>query len=117
MPTGFRELIKPTTLDLCEECIMSSQSSVAILGAKIGKFEQRLLSTHEICTTCSGIAPGEQVECESLDCPWLYARKRAEHKLEMAETMNILVDELDSDRFRMLQFSSEDVSDSALADV
>lgn len=103
--------------DLCEECILLSQSSTAILGAKTGKFERRTLTAHEVCVTCTGIAPSEPVECESLDCSWLYARKRAEHKLEVIDTIAILVEELDSGRLRMPEISSEDVSDSTLAEV
>ncbi|KAF9453810.1 DNA/RNA polymerase [Macrolepiota fuliginosa MF-IS2] len=105
--------------DLCEECILSSHSSTAVLDAKIGKFEQRLLTAHEICTTCTGIAPGEPVDCESFDCPWLYARRKAEHKSEVIETMDILVDELNSDRFQlqMEDFASEDMRDSATVEI
>jgi len=28
-------------------------------------------------------APGEPVECDSLDCPWFFARKKADRQIEV----------------------------------
>jgi DNA polymerase zeta len=85
---------------------------MTILGAKTGKWEQRMLNTQKVCVSCTGIASSEPVECESLDCPWLYARKRAEHKLDVIEMMDILVDELNSNLSRSPTASPDNVSDS-----
>jgi DNA polymerase zeta len=45
-----------------------------------------------------------------LDCPWLYARKRAEDRVEVVETINIIVEEMDRGRLRISD--SEEISDS-----
>lgn len=120
----LRPRIQPVTsthltisVDVCEECIISPQSSMTVLGAKSGVFEQRVLSTHEVCATCAGTAPGEPVECVSLDCPWLYARKKAEDRVEVVETMDILMDELDQGLVRLPSISSEELSDSSQVDM
>lgn len=109
---------KTKSIGLCDSCIASPQSSTTVLGAKTGKIEQRMLTAHEICATCAGLAPGEPVDCESLDCAWLYTRKKAEQKLEEIESMDILVDELDSGRLRLSpQFSPEEDLNSVSGDV
>jgi DNA polymerase zeta len=90
---------------------------MTILGAKSGSFEQRVLTAHQVCATCAGTAPGEPVECVSLDCPWLYARKKAEDRVEMVETMDIIVDELDRGDMRLASISSEELSDSSQVDM
>ncbi|KAF7784324.1 hypothetical protein Agabi119p4_489 [Agaricus bisporus var. burnettii] len=100
--------------ELCEECIFLPQTSLTILGAKTGRREERMLTTHKVCVTCTSIAPSEPVECECLDCPWFYARKRAEHKLDMIETMDILIDEFDSKLSRSPTASPNSASDSNL---
>jgi len=58
-------------------------------------FEHRALTAHEVCVTCAGTLPGELVECISLDCPWLFARKKAEDKLKAVQTMESIVNELE----------------------
>lgn len=90
---GFTPLLRG--LGLCGECTQSLQSSLTVFGAKSSAFENRVLTAHEICITCAGTSPGEPVECISLDCPWLYARKKAEDKLKTIETMELIVNELE----------------------
>lgn len=102
--------------DLCEECMLSPQSSVTVLGVKSAAFEHRLLTAHGICATCAGTAPGEPVECISLDCPWLYARKKAEARVETVETMDILVDELGRSRVGWRLIGS-DTSESSQVEI
>jgi DNA polymerase zeta len=94
--------------------MMAPQESLSILGAKIGKIERGLLTAHQICTSCSGNAPAEPVECESLDCAWFYARKRAEQRLENIRDMLFIASQLDSGAFDMpaLPSDDEDTADS-----
>lgn len=54
------------------------------------------MNAHRICTTCTGTVPGEPIRCESLDCQWLYSRKRAESKREFLAVVEELLDDLDN---------------------
>ncbi|KAJ7038190.1 hypothetical protein C8F04DRAFT_371528 [Mycena alexandri] len=72
----------PSDEDICDDCYLNSQSAMAGILSKIKKGERRLLDTHRICASCTRTAPTEPVQCESLDCSWLYARTRAEDKLD-----------------------------------
>jgi len=100
-------------LGLCEECTQSLQSSLTVFGAKSSAFENRVLTAHEICITCAGTSPGEPVECISLDCPWLYARKKAEDKLKTVETMELIVNELEQSETQFIA-SWGDMSESEM---
>ncbi|KZT30383.1 hypothetical protein NEOLEDRAFT_1237658 [Neolentinus lepideus HHB14362 ss-1] len=96
-PTGewlFRSLENPMNslilaAGLCEDCARDPQSTLTSLLSQMSAGETRLKQTHEICISCSMSVPGEPIECESLDCPWLFERKTAEEK---AETVTILGD-------------------------
>ena len=37
----------------------------------------------------------EQIECMSIDCPWLYSRKKAEDKVDQVERLQELIKELE----------------------
>ncbi|KXN90017.1 DNA polymerase zeta catalytic subunit [Leucoagaricus sp. SymC.cos] len=105
------------SIDICYECFLSGQSSMSVLGAKSCGFDRRMLTVHNVCASCAATAPGEPVKCISLDCPWLYARKRAEDRMELVETIDIIVEELGQDRSRRPSTSSEEMSESKTADI
>ena len=79
---------------VCEDCRRSPQETISRLLGKVHKTETRLQQTHLVCVSCSGVAPGEPVECESLDCPWLFERKKFEQRAESLNQITELVDEL-----------------------
>jgi DNA polymerase zeta len=79
---------------LCDECYLAPQETIANLTSRIQANERRLANAHRICVTCTGSGPGDEIRCESLDCPWLYSRKRAESKGEFLAAIQELLDEL-----------------------
>jgi DNA polymerase zeta len=44
--------------------------------------------------SCSGAASMEPIACESLDCSWLYERKKLENKAEQLAQLDSLVEEI-----------------------
>lgn len=52
------------------------------------------MNTHLVCTTCTGSAPVDAVHCISLDCPWFYARRKAEAETELIPVLEELLGEL-----------------------
>ena len=66
---------------------MRTQITVADLLNRTRKLEKRLVGAYQICASCTATAPGEPIECESLDCPWLYERKKAEFKVETVSAL------------------------------
>ncbi|KAK7058956.1 DNA polymerase zeta [Paramarasmius palmivorus] len=90
-----------TRQGLCDDCRDDTQVSQAGLLARIRDGELRLVNTHRVCGACSELPQAEPVSCVSLDCPWLFARKKANDKTE-------LLDEL------VQQLKTEVISDNSL---
>jgi len=86
-----------TSQGLCIGCHIGPQETVAKLSTQLKINEIHLSNTHRICRTCIGSKPGEPIDCESLDCPWLYSRKRAEAKREALASIGELLGDLELD--------------------
>ena len=63
-------------LPLCLNCANRPSVSLHFLRAKICKEEVRLRDINAICRSCAGLAFGEDVRCDSRDCPVFYTRVR-----------------------------------------
>jgi hypothetical protein len=70
-------------IELCEDCRSSPQEVAARMGYRMKDNTNHLANSHLICTSCARTAPGEPVECDSLDCPWFFARKKADRQIEV----------------------------------
>ena len=68
--------------------------TLAGLSNRIRSNEQRLVDTHKVCASCTGTNLEEAEQCESLDCSWLYARKRVEGRIEFLEILRDFVQEV-----------------------
>ncbi|KAH9944384.1 uncharacterized protein BXZ73DRAFT_87292 [Epithele typhae] len=82
---------------LCDLCRTDYPLSMSELLARIHKTERRLMDVHLVCSSCSGIAPGEPVDCETLDCPWFYERQKTYAKSDALATIHELVDDLEEE--------------------
>jgi DNA polymerase zeta len=80
----FLYLIEAWDLGICGVCRADPQKTITALSSRIQRIEKRLQETHSVCASCTGSANAEAIECMSLDCPWLFARKKAEDKSEFA---------------------------------
>lgn len=80
---------------LCDDCFFAPQQTMVNLSHRIQANQKRLANAHRICGTCTGSEPTEPIKCESLDCPWLFSRKRAENKEELLVALQDLLDNMD----------------------
>ncbi|KAJ7783795.1 hypothetical protein DFH07DRAFT_997017, partial [Mycena maculata] len=76
--------------DICDECYVNPELTISALASKIRTGEQRLLDIHRICASCTQSPLTEPIKCESLDCSWLYARTKAEKKLDFLAALKTL---------------------------
>jgi DNA polymerase zeta len=53
--------------------LRSAQTLLALSG-KIAKAERRHRDLEDVCRSCAGLTFGEEVKCESRDCPTFYSR-------------------------------------------
>jgi DNA polymerase zeta len=66
---------EPAPLPLCHTCRHSrSQQTLLALQNKIYKAERRHRDLEDVCRSCAGLSFGEEVKCDSRDCPVFYSR-------------------------------------------
>lgn len=79
---------------MCACCWKQPQSTLAGILTRIGSNEQKLSNTLRVCGTCTGTNLEDAAQCQSLDCSWLFARKKAEARTEFLKILHELVQEL-----------------------
>ncbi|KAG6890397.1 hypothetical protein C0995_008751 [Termitomyces sp. Mi166 len=80
---------------LCDECyFVSPQETIATLSGRVQANEQRIKAAHQICATCCSSVATEPILCESLDCPWMYSRKRAQNKKNFLDIIEEIIEDL-----------------------
>jgi DNA polymerase zeta len=80
---------------ICDSCRVNPQTTIPELLRRISKGENRLISTQRVCESCTRSAPSEPIKCESVDCAWLFERKKAERKAETIVVLQELVDSIE----------------------
>ena len=82
------------------------------------KTEAQLRDVHLLCSSCCRTAPAEPVECESLDCRWLYERKKVESKADALATIHDLLDEMEQTWYAERGYDSDEyTSDYSVSSV
>jgi hypothetical protein len=72
------DLHKPEA-GLCDGCTfgVNEPQIAAALLQQLSTLQKHLIDVHRVCNYCSGAHPGDEIMCESLDCPWFFARENA----------------------------------------
>ncbi|CAO2657595.1 Nn.00g037210.m01.CDS01 [Neocucurbitaria sp. VM-36] len=68
-------------LPLCSKCLHRPARSLLALKDRIWKTEIRAKEVDMVCRSCSNLAWGEEIKCDSRDCPVFYTRIRERSKL------------------------------------
>lgn len=63
-------------VSICANCMENAQSSLLILRSRLNKADKNALNLEKICRSCAGLVWGEEVKCDSKDCPVFYTRVR-----------------------------------------
>ncbi|KAI0732391.1 hypothetical protein C8Q72DRAFT_874307 [Fomitopsis betulina] len=79
---------------LCDVCRAHPQETISGLLSRLHIAENKLRDVQTICSSCCGIPAAEPVRCQSVDCPWLYERKKVENKVEALDAVAEMVAEL-----------------------
>ncbi|PFH57495.1 hypothetical protein XA68_14992 [Ophiocordyceps unilateralis] len=69
---------------LCPACRADTPASILALQTRISTDEGTLLSLLSLCRTCAGLAPLDDVRCDSAACPVFWSRQRAGARLAAA---------------------------------
>ena len=61
---------------ICNDCLRHGSSSLLSLRATLNRAENKASKLEDVCRSCAGLASGEEVKCDSKDCPVFYTRAR-----------------------------------------
>lgn len=65
-----------TNIPLCHACQSTPHTSLLHLHARRQQAEKRVSDLHRVCRSCMGVPFGDDVVCNSKDCPIFYSRTR-----------------------------------------
>ena len=74
-------------IPICGSCMENAQSSLVILRSRLNKAGRNALNLEKICRSCAGLVWGEEVKCDSKDCPVFYTRVR--HMARLRNTREV----------------------------
>ncbi|KAF2460555.1 hypothetical protein BDY21DRAFT_280750 [Lineolata rhizophorae] len=96
-PTMVQQQDEPApTLPVCESCASRPDLASLALRTRIHNSEARTLDISTVCRSCSGLAPEEEVRCDSRDCPVFYSRVREKARLRSFQSgMKPVIDALE----------------------
>lgn len=61
---------------ICARCMQHADSSLMTLHSRLNKAESKAVNLEKVCRSCASLAWGEEVKCDSKDCPVFYTRTR-----------------------------------------
>lgn len=85
---------------ICARCMQNADSSLMTLHSRLNKAERKAVNLENVCRSCASLAWGEEVKCDSKDCPVFYTRTRHMAGLRsskiMAEPVIGILEELEA---------------------
>lgn len=61
---------------ICASCMQHADISLLTLNSRLNKAEKKAVSLEKVCRSCAGLVWGEEIKCDSKDCPVFYTRTR-----------------------------------------
>ena len=89
-------------LPLCQRCLKRPARSLLALKDRVWKAETKVRAVDVVCRGCAGLAPGEEIRCDSRDCPVFYTRIKERSRLNALKegtgrVVEIIEDHVDGD--------------------
>ncbi|TKA26043.1 hypothetical protein B0A50_05555 [Salinomyces thailandicus] len=73
-------------LPLCGVCRYGrAQETLLVLRRQVQRAEGKVRDLQDVCRSCAGLTVGEEVKCDSRDCPVFYSRVKADTLLGVAK--------------------------------
>lgn len=83
-------------LPLCKKCLKKPARTLLTLKDRLWKAEQCVQDIDSVCRSCAGLAWGDEIKCDSRDCPVFYTRVRERAKLKgLGESVGNVVEVLE----------------------
>jgi DNA polymerase zeta len=74
-------------IPICRNCIRQAPHSLLLLRSRLLKAQRNMHGLVKICRSCSALGSGEEVKCDSKDCPVFYTRTRTRAALANEEAV------------------------------
>jgi DNA polymerase zeta len=71
----------PSDSQLCKRCEANAAASMVLLQGKVNNETRKYADVVKVCQSCTGMAPMEEVPCDSKDCPVFYTRVKQETRM------------------------------------
>ena len=113
-----QELNVRLTIPLCNNCI--KKPSRALFGLKdvVWVNEKRAKQVDMICRSCSNLAWGDEIRCDSRDCPVYYTRVRQKSKVNSLKAgLRIVADSFEEENINLDSGSGDNDDEEAEEDV
>lgn len=72
---------------ICDDCFADGPASVLTLRTRLSERERKSRELEAVCRSCSGTPWGDEVKCDSQDCPVFYSRTRQKAKLRAEKSV------------------------------
>ncbi len=72
---------------ICNSCVTKAPNSLLVLTSRVNKAHKEACNLEKVCRSCAGLAWGEEVKCDSKDCPVFYTRVR--HMARLRNTRDV----------------------------
>ncbi|KAJ5154574.1 C4-type zinc-finger of DNA polymerase delta [Penicillium coprophilum] len=71
-----RSRLSDAAVSVCGDCLQKPHLTLLDVVSRLQRAEKRVVDLEAICRSCMGVAPGDEVSCDSLDCSVFYSRTR-----------------------------------------
>ena len=68
--------LENTEIPICGDCMAQPHVSFLNVCSRLQQAEKRVMDLSKVCRSCMGVPFGDQVKCDSKDCPVFYSRTR-----------------------------------------
>jgi DNA polymerase zeta len=100
VPPKLNALDTGLRLPLCKQCLRKPARALLGLKSIIWKSEKRVSNINLICRSCSNLAWGDAIRCDSRDCPVFYTRIRENSRLAgLRDDLGRVVEALEDDDY------------------
>jgi DNA polymerase zeta len=68
--------LSDTAVPVCSECLQHPHLALLDVVSRLRQAEKRVVDLEAVCRSCMGVPAGDEVRCDSMDCPVYYSRTR-----------------------------------------
>ncbi|KAJ5819867.1 hypothetical protein N7474_005458 [Penicillium riverlandense] len=73
-----RARLSDSSIPVCGACLQQPHIALLDLVKRLQRAEKRAIDLETVCRSCMGVSAGDDVSCDSMDCPVYYSRTRDE---------------------------------------